>query len=165
MRIRRFFSATAAGYAAAVGILATEAGGQAGAQNLRGLDDVRSGAALRVTVIASPPERLSGRFVAVRGASLLMKVNGSADREIPLDRLLRVDESYRDRRWGAVAGAVPAVLAVYAWDFFGPHPRYADQKKRYRENVIALAASVSAGALIGASIGWKRWRLVLPGSR
>jgi hypothetical protein len=71
-----------------------------------------------------------------------------------------VDESYRDRKRGALVGVIVAVVGVYAWDFFGPHPRYTDQDKRYKENIQALAISLPAGVLIGGGLGWHRWRPV-----
>lgn len=125
---------------------------------LRGLDDVKPGTKLRVVTSAVPPERLAGRFVAVSSTALSLQLGGSQRRDVDISRLLRVDEAYRDRKRGALVGALPGIVLVYAWDFFGPHPRYADQSQRYRENVIGLAVTCGGGALLGAAIGWERWR-------
>ena len=90
---------------------------------------------------------------------MILEVDG-ASRELPMSSILVVEESYRDRKRGALVGVLAAVVAVYAWDFFGPHPRYTDQDKRYKENIQALAIGVPALGLIGGGIGWHRWRQI-----
>jgi hypothetical protein len=126
----------------------------------RSLDDVKIGSTLRIAMqgddIAAP---LRGKLQGFGETSVLLDVNG-ARRELPMSSILLIEESYRDRKRGALVGVIAAAVGVYVWDFFGPHPRYKDQDKRYRENVQALAASMSAGIAIGAGIGWHRWRIV-----
>lgn len=96
---------------------------------------------------------------------MVLEVDGSRRRELTMSSILRVDESYRDRRWGALAGVLTGAVGVYAWDFFGPHPRYADQNKRYKENAAALVATTTVGVLVGSVIGWHRWRSIYTSSR
>jgi hypothetical protein len=130
---------------------------------VRTLDDVKLGATLRV-VVAESQDALTGRLRGFGEAGVLLDVSGSP-RELPLRSILRVEESYRDRKRGAIVGVLVALVGVYAWDFFGPHPRYTDQDKRYKENIQALAVSVPAGLLIGGGIGWHRWRPVSTAAR
>ena len=124
---------------------------------LRTLYDVKEGAQVRVTTLTRPPERFKGRLLSLRENTLTVSAGGST-REFLLPSVLRVDESYRDRKRGALAGLIAAGVLVYARDFFGPPYKYIDQSKRYRENALLFVAGGGAGALIGGSIGWKRWR-------
>jgi hypothetical protein len=129
-------------------------------QEGRTLDDLKPGAKLRLLMEGTDPsERLHGRLRGFGATSLTLDTDGSP-REIPVLSILLLEESYRDRKRGALAGALTAIVAVYAWDFFGPHPRYTDQDKRYKENAVALAISVPGAALMGGAIGWHRWRSI-----
>jgi hypothetical protein len=124
----------------------------------RSLDDLENGARLRLLVPGGDAgERLEGRFRGFGTTSLVLEVDGT-NRDLPISSLLVVEESYRDRKRAALVGVVVALVGVYAWDFFGPHPRYTNQDTRYKENYQALAISVPVAALIGAGIGWHRWR-------
>ena len=127
---------------------------------VRGIDDLKIGAKLRVSSIANPLEHLEGRFAGVRGSTMTLQLRGSERRELSIADLYGMEEAYRDRWRGALVGVLPGIVGVYVWDFFGPHPRYADQHLRYRENILALAITTGAGALLGAAIGWERWRSV-----
>lgn len=127
---------------------------------LRGLDDAKLGAKLRVTAFTSPPQRIIGRHAGLVGTTLTVSVSEADRRTVDILQPLRIDEAYRDRWRGALLGVLPGIIGVYAWDFFGPHPRYADQSRRYRENAIALVVTTAVGGAIGAAIGWERWRLV-----
>ena len=131
----------------------------------RTLDDLKPGAKLRLALQGNDPsERLFARFSGFGTTTLTLDVDGSP-REVPVLSILVLEESYRDRKRAAIVGALVAVVGVYAWDFFGPHPRYADQDKRYKENALALAISVPGAALIGGAIGWHRWRGVSVSAR
>jgi hypothetical protein len=134
-------------------------------QEGRKVDDLKSGARLRLSIQGGDPTApLDARFRGFGATTMIIEVNG-APRELPMSSILSIEESYRDRKRAALVGVLTAVVGVYVWDFFGPHPRYTDQDKRYKENVTALAISVPAGALIGGVIGWHRWRQIGTSSR
>jgi hypothetical protein len=125
----------------------------------RTLDDLKNGARLRVSLQDEGRSRLEGTLQGFGRTSLLLNVGGK-QQEFSFNSILAVDEAYHDRKRAAIVGMVAAVVGVYAWDFFGSHPKYADQKKRYVENLEALAIGVPVGAGIGWAIGWGRWRPV-----
>jgi hypothetical protein len=126
----------------------------------RTLDDLRMGARLRLAVQGGDPSNpLRGRLRGFGATSVKFETAGSTQ-DLPIASILSIEESYRDRKRGALLGAGVALVGVYIWDFFGPHPRYKDQDKRFEENSQALAIGVPAAALIGAAIGWHRWRPV-----
>jgi hypothetical protein len=124
----------------------------------RTVSDLEPGAKLRLAVQGNDPaRRLEGRLRGFGATTMLLEVGGNT-RELQMSSIIAADESYRDRKRGAIVGVLAALVGVYAWDFFGPHPRYTDQDKRYKENLEALAISVPVAGLIGAGIGWHRWR-------
>jgi hypothetical protein len=128
-------------------------------RDVRVLDDLKTGARLRVSLLGDPPETLKGRLQGFGATTLILEVDGSR-REMPMSSIVIVEEAYRDRKRSAIAGIAIGAIGVYAWDFFGPHPRYADQGKRFKENALALAATTVVGGLAGYAVGWPRWRSV-----
>jgi hypothetical protein len=124
----------------------------------RSVDDVKVGARLRVLLQGDDPaDRVRGLLKGFGATTMILEVDGSS-RELPMSSIIVLEERYRDRKRAAIAGALVAAVAVYAWDFFGSHPRYLDQGKRYKENAVALGVAAPVSALIGAAIGWPRWR-------
>lgn len=130
----------------------------------RTLDDLKPGARLRVNLQDAMRTRLEGKLQGFGQTSMFLEVDGKKQ-ELPFTSILVVDESYRDRKRAAIVGGAAALVLVYAWDFFGPHPNYVDQKQRYRENAEAVAIGVPVSAAIGWAIGWHRWRAVSTLSR
>jgi hypothetical protein len=128
---------------------------------VRLIEQVPPGAKIRLATLSTPPMRIEGRLVRVAPDSVLVRPDGASDtRVVRTSTLLFLEEGYKDRKRGALLGVIPPLVAVYAWDFFGPHPRYADQGRRYMENAAAAAIGGGIGAAVGASIGWQRWRAV-----
>jgi hypothetical protein len=132
-------------------------------RNFRTLDDLKTGARLRV-LMADSTDRMEGHLRGFGQTSLSLEVRGTP-RDLPISSIVIVDEAYRDRKRGALAGALVAVLGVYVYDFFGPGPKYENQDTRYRENITALAISVPVMALVGGAIGWPRWRPISTSAR
>jgi hypothetical protein len=128
----------------------------------RTIDELEPGTRLRVVAVAARPVRLEGELLRFTGDSLLIDPRGaSREQFFRVADVLRIEERYRDRKRGAIAGVATALVGVYAWDFLGPHAKYSDQGRRYAENAIAAAAGGAIGAALGAAIGWPRWRPVL----
>ena len=125
------------------------------------LESVPAGTKIRLATLTTPPVRLEGTLVGLGRDSVIVRPDGARDtRVVSASQLLFVEEAYKDRKRGALYGVVPALVAVYAWDWLGPHYKYRDQGRRYMENAAAAAVGTGLGAAIGWSIGRERWRTV-----